>query len=1384
MTPAVPDIDFRQVRPHGSPAARSGGFEEVASLVIKDGIPGLIDWPEGTTFRRFGNPDGGREGTGILENGDVWAWQAKYLFALGDSEIAQVRKSVVRALETEPNLKRYFIALPYDLPAGDTVQNGRPVKSAATRWQEKKEEWEKLAKDKGNEVEFLYVGASELSDQLTRVENAGRVRYWFGAAAMSANEQQHRLDDVISKVGRRYAPELHIEVDAVRALEGLGRSDAYVHRIQLALASLRSARSATWRAPADDSDLQVHLDTCVERLTGAEVALGEFLDVARGTGPLPGIADQIEAVEPELDTVSTRLRTDYLRDGGYYVGAAASVHSNVLKAEEATWAALELLRSADTVAAERGLLLMTGRAGVGKTHLFCDVASRRLAQGYPTLVLLGQDFDEGTLLPQIGKLTQIDGHLDEILKLLDAAAEAAGCSAMLMVDAINEGAKAGRWNTELRALARAVDRYPNVVLAVSCRTEFVEAVVGENELPRVEHLGFAEATPEAVDRYVAEYGLKSVTFPVLNPEFGNALFLKLACEALSTLGETRFTLGTVGLTTVCDAFLVAVNERLAVPDRCDYDSTSHLVRVVARELAALGPGPYERNQIKQIVDGALPDRGWSKSLFAGMLREGLLLETRDNHVVFTYQRLCDVLRAELLAEKSVAELAAWYEALEAGSHWYENGVIGALAVLAPDKLGVEVVDLFSDGEGAVEWPVVDAFLEGLALRSPENTTDRTAEIVSNLIAYGGLEVKAWEALLRVACVPDHRTNADCLHRFLLNRPLAQRDKTWSEWLVGAYDISIDHPVKVLLNWARPKSPGSDRLPDELARLSGLTIGWLLTTTDRRVRDHATRALVAVGERNLSGLASAVQAFRGCDDPYVVERLAAAACSVALRSNDADTITVVADAAADLVADGMPVHLATRDYLRRIADAAKAHGWSGPDWTPPYGSVWPVECLPHEQVKEMTGAPDYAYSSILRSLTGITGDFGRYVVKPAIEHFDVPNYEDVEREAERAIFSRVVDFGWTPERFANLDGGRRGGHEGYIERYGKKYQWIALHELLGRLADNYQLTDRWDDAALPFDYYSLDQVLYHDIDPTVIIYRETTDPDKPLPWFAPAAATFPAEITEDYPSDIDGVPDPLDLIALTDYDGTHWLSLVRYANWAQELPPEIAAFNPPNLSIWMQVRSYIVRIEDLDSLKSWAAEGGGQDYDGRWMPEHAELYNCHLANHPFSAEWNRASGEAEPRYGAVPIPVTLYVPNAEYNGTGSSHDTTDISGHVPSRLLFEVLKLDHGKDFTWTDVIGPAVVDPTAGTNASSTLVLRRDLVDRLADRGYSLFWTVLLNKQLEKHDPDDMYRWVSASASYILNDTTIELVAAVATRRSPASAGESQAIAWNPRESE
>jgi hypothetical protein len=73
----------------------------------------------------------------------------------------------------------------------------------------------------------------------------------------------------------------------------------------------------------------------------------------------------------------------------------------------------------------------------------------------------------------------------------------------------------------------------------------------------------------------------------------------------------------------------------------------------------------------------------------------------------------------------------------------------------------------------------------------------------------------------------------------------------------------------------------------------------------------------------------------------------------------------------------------------------------------------------------------------------------------------PKFVNDEYPADRArrwVFSRTLSLGWTPKRFGQIDRniGNGRGREGHkAERWGKKYQWMAYHELLARVADNYQ-----------------------------------------------------------------------------------------------------------------------------------------------------------------------------------------------------------------------------------------------------------------------------------------------------------------------------------------
>jgi hypothetical protein len=66
--------------------------------------------------------------------------------------------------------------------------------------------------------------------------------------------------------------------------------------------------------------------------------------------------------------------------------------------------------------------------------------------------------------------------------------------------------------------------------------------------------------------------------------------------------------------------------------------------------------------------------------------------------------------------------------------------------------------------------------------------------------------------------------------------------------------------------------------------------------------------------------------------------------------------------------------------------------------------------------------------------------------------------------------------------------------------------------------------------------------------------------------------------------------------------------------------------------------------------------------------------------------------------------------------------------------------------------------------------MRRDLASRLQADDITVFWTVLVGCELHLPDhqhPGDEYRWVTASASYVLDDDRIMKAHSVAKRCCP-----------------
>lgn len=164
-------------------------------------------------------------------------------------------------------------------------------------------------------------------------------------------------------------------------------------------------------------------------------------------------------------------------------------------------------------------------------------------------------------------------------------------------------------------------------------------------------------------------------------------------------------------------------------------------------------------------------------------------------------------------------------------------------------------------------------------------------------------------------------------------------------------------------------------------------------------------------------------------------------------------------------------------------------------------------------------------------------------------------------ARRWVFMRTLSLGWKPELFGQQDdflNRRDNGRSAHkAERWGKKYQWMAFHELFARIADNYQPLRGYSDSA---PYEGLHQTYCRDIDATLppIDYREfaeekgeTASTWKPspirftkLPGLPLSFVSYGGSVQE-FLADHKTEPLPDRVAYATDQDGHTWIPLCWY-----------------------------------------------------------------------------------------------------------------------------------------------------------------------------------------------------------------------------------------------
>jgi len=773
--------------------SQSEGFEEFCSqLARREPVP------QGAYFTRKGKPDAGIECYWTLPNGDEFAWQAKYFLSLESAQWSQLDESVATALEKHPRLIRYYVCIPVDLPDARLPRQT----SAYQKWLDHVAKWSGWGAAKGRSVQFEWWGSHELLDRLATRTNSGLTMFWFDAAILDSDWFDERLQEAITTAGPRYTPEANVELPIEREFDAFGRTSVWVNRLKGHAAEISKAARAAGSELNKLGDLRAGVEQTLQ-------SVSEIISAVRDTsveptGPLSfdSLLEQLQATQNAIATAvqglhnrereedkkrSDTARREYWEDPFRSTRFRLRDLHGVLQRAEESFAYTERL-------AQSAFLILDGNAGMGKTHLLCDVATKRLKAGLPTVLLMGQRFlqpgDPWVQALQQLHLTRLSA--EEFIGAFESAAQAANARALILIDAINEGAGRLIWPHHMSPFLKLATRSPWVSVVVSVRTSYERLILPSalsESATRISHFGFSDHEFDASKTFFRYYGIESPSTPLLAPEYRSPLFLKTMCVGLRHDGHTRLPRGVHGISQIFELYTSAINRKLA--DSLDFDPNSHLVQKALLKFVESFQSHQtqwlSREDAVSVVDSMLPNRSFQNSLYQGLVGEGLLVEDfvdsghgeRREFVHLGYERLADHFTAKVLLDSRREQISMGAEDRDPqrGQVQFSLGVLESLFIQAPETLKQELIDFAP--LVLKHWGWSAAYRQSLIWRNPTAFTERTLHWFNQSIRRDEDIAEALDVVLTLASVPDHPWNARFLEEQLRKRAMPQRDVWWS-----------------------------------------------------------------------------------------------------------------------------------------------------------------------------------------------------------------------------------------------------------------------------------------------------------------------------------------------------------------------------------------------------------------------------------------------------------------------------------------------------------------------------------------------------------------------------------------------------------------------------
>ncbi|KAA0776247.1 ATP-binding protein [Bacillus sp. AR2-1] len=759
-------------------------------------------------------------------------------------------------------------------------------------------------------------------------------------------------------------------------------------------------------------------------------------------------------------------------------GKVVNIINQINKHERAI---VDYIESVKPMLINEPYLLVYGDAGIGKSHLLADNAKRLQEAGHSVFLFLGQHLNtHDHPFKQLFDLIDYEGSKESFFKEFNDRAKKKNKRTVIIIDALNEGEGKYFWKGYLLNFLNTFKKFDNIAIVLSIRSNYLKSILPENiyedfPLYKLEHRGFNNLSLEALEPFFNFYKINPIIFPSLENECYNPLFLQIYCEAIE---EEYVGFRGWSIVQVLEKYIKKVNDRLSLDKRFSYLNSLNLIDKILKKIASEFI-ESERYGIKLerlyevIEDVAKPYTSGYREILLGLAEENILsineMNNGEDLVYFTYERFADIYISLVLLERYQQDENLFKDILSLDNPYY-YGVFESLSIVIPDKLKVEWLDLI-DNE-LITFDIAEAFVRGISWRNVQNINERTFWWINLCLGKKDIDLQSliYERLLKQSYIIESPLNAEYLHDVLNEMSMSIRDENWT--------ISINNNSEVptrLLEIILERNLSYKHFESGNFELLSTTIIWLFTCTDRKLRDIATTALVNLYMNEPSIILKDIKRFIGVNDPYVLERLFASVYGAILRTNEVPQLNEIVDIIYTNIfkQDEVYQNVLIRDYAGSIILFAvnkgsisleEYDGIASPHSSSWYKKTYSLQDIDNKlkEMQQTSGEVYCGFHSIVRSMTteygrgtGAYGDFGRYVFGSALHDW---RNQFNDQDLSNIATMRIIEYGYDEKTHGYYDRNLRNynRHENLVERIGKKYQWIALYELLAKLADNYPI----------------------------------------------------------------------------------------------------------------------------------------------------------------------------------------------------------------------------------------------------------------------------------------------------------------------------------------